>query len=363
MKLARLADTEGNYGRLKIEKHVTKPWEDGKRSNGAEGTYEWWYIDAEFEDGMTIVSTFYSKNGFDVPGPAHPKSTLDITYPDGMKVTGQLQGEKGVIINAAKDKCHVVIGTSSLEYREGKYFYDYEDDVIKYHVVMESLLPMWRPETGHWYFGKEDKDFFAWFVAQPSSKITGTLEINGKSQQVTGTGYHDHNWGNISMEKVIDHWYWGRAKIGSYDVITCDIISAKKYGYTRLPVMMIGRNGEILEDDQSKTIIERGNTVAHKDTGKFFDNQLRYVQHGNDGTTYNIECNCEKDIVYYSFLEGLSPLKRNLAKMVGANPTYLRVLGEVSIEVEKEGEKEKIVSEGLWEQMFFGSNKHAVIKN
>lgn len=26
----------------------------------------------------------------------------------------------------------------------------------------------------------------------------------------TGTGYHDHNWGNADMAQFLHHWYWVR---------------------------------------------------------------------------------------------------------------------------------------------------------
>jgi hypothetical protein len=272
------------------------------------------------------VNKYNTKDGFDVPGPAHPRSNIEITFSDG------------------------------------KYYLNYEDDVIKYNVIMESTLPMWRPQTGHWYFGEEDKDFFAWFVAQPASIITGTLEIDGKVSVLKGTGYHDHNWGNIPMNKIMNHWYWGRAKIGDYNVIACDIISEKKYGNERLPVIMIAKDGKILEDDQSKTRIYRGNTYYHEVTGKFMDNELKYIQPGKNHETYIIKYIRHKDIVSASMLESLPAYKQFLAKMLKANPTYTRVLGEVSIEVEKDGKKEIVKGEGLWEQMFFGNNKDAIIR-
>lgn len=130
--------------------------------------------------GLTVVNVFFAKDGFDVPGPAHPRSNIENTFPDGKKVTNHIFGEKGKKINAAKDRCNVQIGTSSLQFKDGKYYLYYEDDIIKYHVIMESTLPMWRPHTGHWNFGKENKDFFAWFVAQPASIITGILELKEK---------------------------------------------------------------------------------------------------------------------------------------------------------------------------------------
>ena len=32
----------------------------------------------------------------------------------------------------------------------------------------------------------------------PEGAVTGTLTADGETRQVTGSGYHDHNWGNVS---------------------------------------------------------------------------------------------------------------------------------------------------------------------
>lgn len=359
---ALLLDAETDYEALGI---LSEPqyWEDGMRTTGDEGTYEWWYTDAEFDDGTTIVAVFFTKNGFDVPGKAHPRATLDITYPDGTKIYRKIEAEEGQVLEASKEYCDVEIGSASLKYVDGNYELKFVDNDLEYELFMESTLPMWRPETGHWYFGDDRKDFFAWFVAQPSSTVTGKLIVSGEEKALKGTGYHDHNWGNIPMNEVINHWYWGRAKVEDYDIIACDIIAEEAYGNTRLPVIMIAKNGEILEDDQSKTMIQRDETHAHEFTEKFMDNRLTYIQPSDNGISYVIEYKREKDIVSVSLLDRLEQPKKILAKLIGANPTYVRVLGEVTLTVNDNGILKTYESEGLWEQMFFGKNKNATISS
>lgn len=358
---AKLLSSLDAYARLNILEDETQIWEDGMRTTGDEGTYEWWYTDAEFEDGTTIVTVFFTKNGFDVPGEAHPLATITVTYPDGTTTNRTVSEDEGTVLNASTELCDIEIGTTSLKYIDGDYLLSFVDDGLEYEVLMESKLPMWRPDTGHWFFGDEEEDFFAWFVAQPSSYITGTLTIDGSTQTLVGTGYHDHNWGNIPMNEVINHWYWGRAKIGEYDIIACDIIAEEAYGNIRLPVMMIAKDGEIFEDDQSKTIVERSDTYQHAVTNKFMDNNITYTQPSDDGIVYTIEFKREKDIVTASMLDGLSQPTKLFAIIMGANPTYVRVLGEVNLTVNDNGVQETVESEGLWEQMFFGSNKEATI--
>jgi FlaG/FlaF family flagellin (archaellin) len=358
---AKLLSSPESYAKLNILEDETQIWEDGMRTDGVEGTYEWWYTDAEFKDGTTIVTVFYTKDGFDVPGEAHPKASLEITYPDGTTVSREVYEEEGVTLNASKEQCDVEIGTTSLKYVDGDYILSFEEGNLKYDAVMKSTIEMWRPETGYTVFGDEDEDFFAWFVAQPASDITATLNIDGSTQELIGTGYHDHNWGNIAMNEVVNHWYWGRAKIGDYNIITSDIIAEEAYGYARVPIIMIAKDGKIIEDDQTKTIIERRDTYQHEITGKFMDNIITFTQPSDDGIEYTIEYDRHEDILASSMLDALSPTKKFIAKLLGANPTYVRVLGDVILTIDDNGVETVIESEGLWEQMFFGSNEEASI--
>jgi hypothetical protein len=358
---ARLAALPSDYLALGILPHQPQPREDAMRTAGKEGSYEWWYSDAEFEDGTTVVTVFYTKNYFDVPGPSHPTVNIDITYPDGTKISQAFQEPKGTLLNAHKEICDVKIGNCSLKYTEDKYILHFEAGDITYHAEMISKLPMWRPNTGHWLYGNQAEFFFAWFVAQPASAIHATLKIGSTSTALKGTGYHDHNWGNIGMDKLMNHWYWGRAKIGDYDIIACDIIAEKKYNYKRLPVFMIAKEGQIITDDQSATQITRKDSITHPTTRKFMDNHLIYMQPLSNSESYTIEFIREKDIISISLLELVSPLKRRIATFLRLNPTYTRTLGKVKMTHEKEGRKECLEREGLWEQMFFGSNKNATI--
>ena len=38
---------------------------------------------------------------------------------------------------------------------------------------------------------------------------------------------------------VMHHWYWGRAKIGDYQVISSYITAHKPYGYEHFPIFLL----------------------------------------------------------------------------------------------------------------------------
>ena len=351
------------YEKLGIKEGETAIWEDGMRTDGKSGSYEWWYVDMELNDGITVVAAFYTTSGFDISGPSNPNVKLTITYPDGTEVKRSVNEPEGTLINASKEKGDVSVGDSYLKYVDGDYQLYFNDGSVEFSAFMKSTLPMWRPDTGYSYFDDKKENFMAWFVAQPSSDITANLTVDGVTKELKGTGYHDHNWGNISMDKIINHWYWGRAKVGEYNIIASDIISKEETGFTQISQFMLAKDGVIFEFDQSKTVVIRGDTIQHPVTGKFYDNSLTYIQESDDGTVYKVEFIREKDIAVDSLLSSLSFAKRTMAKMMGANPTYIRTLGKVILTIEKDGKVQVIEQEGLWEQMFFGNNKKAYIWN
>ncbi|MBX4266621.1 hypothetical protein [Clostridium estertheticum] len=352
------------YQRLGINKEV-EAWEDGMRSTGGRGTYEWWYFDAEYLDGTKVVVIFYTKNGFDVRGLANPTASLEITFPNGKKILKRISEGKGQKIRASREVCDLLICQSSIKYSKGNYLIHFIDGDVEYTCTMKPKLPMWRPGTGHWYYGEKQEYYFAWIVAQPSADISATLKIKGEKFELNGYGYHDHNWGNIHMRKIMNHWYWCRANIGPYTIIACDIITEKKYDYTRLPVMMIAKDGIILDDNEEKTVIKRLNTKYHSITKKFIDNNLIFIHQVDNEIKYQVEFKREDDILAFNMLDrlGIAPIRNFIAKALGVNPTYIRCIGEVKLTVEKNGNIEAFQNEGLWEQMFFGSNKDAIIEN
>jgi hypothetical protein len=48
---------------------------------------------------------------------------------------------------------------------------------------------------------------FGWLCYMPSAEVTGEVEIEGASHNITGCGYHDHNWMTITKD-LLTQWRW-----------------------------------------------------------------------------------------------------------------------------------------------------------
>ena len=59
-------DDDLHYKKLGLKKDTVELWEDGMRTDGSKGTYEWWYFDSHYPDGTILVIFFYSKSPIEV---------------------------------------------------------------------------------------------------------------------------------------------------------------------------------------------------------------------------------------------------------------------------------------------------------
>jgi len=65
-KLDELLKAEG------LRPGIVEPWEDGWRTAQEAISFEWWYFDAQFEDGSTLVVAWGTRDFNDTSGPLKP---------------------------------------------------------------------------------------------------------------------------------------------------------------------------------------------------------------------------------------------------------------------------------------------------
>ena len=60
-----------------------------------------------------------------------------------------------------------------------------------------------------------------WTNAVPDSSASASFTLANSSTPtfVEGSGYHDHNWGDIPFEEILSEWYWGRGRLGPWSFV------------------------------------------------------------------------------------------------------------------------------------------------
>lgn len=348
----RWGNTSQDYENLNITKQI-KPWEDGIRTSGEIGTYEWWYFDSHLNDGSTLVIIFLTKPYITPELPLTPQVTFTLDRPDGTHIS-KIAKFKPNELKASKEITDVLIGKNIFSGNQKHYDIHIEIDEIVADIKLDNTIPAWRPSSGYMYFGDNDENYFAWLPSTPEGKVSGEIIINGKSEKILGTGYHDHNWGNIGMVQLMHHWYWGRAKIGEYTNISSYIYAREEYGYHRFPIFMLAKNGEILVDNPKYlTYTEKDETIDAV-TGKPYHKYIIYDY--NDGNVhYTVTYKCENIIIHRKYIDELPKDQQEAAQKSGFDSAYLRFTGKVVLERYEDNKiLETIESPALWEEMYFG---------
>jgi hypothetical protein len=353
-KLAVIADSPADYERLGLSPTSIAAWEDGARTDDSAGTYEWWYFDAHLADGAKLVVSFMNKDDIaDPKKPLAPLLRLNLDLPDGRRF------EKIVHYppdewSAAKDHADVRLGENRFTGDLHRYRIEATAEEVSVDATLTGQVPPWRPSTGYMLFGADRSLEFAWLPSVPQGAVTVTYSVDGEPHDTTGVGYHDHNWGNVGLMKVVHDWYWARGEAGPYSVIASYITSAATYGFEPIPIFMLARDNVVVADDPSKVTFEREGVYTDPTTGKPVASTTRYTYRDGDDR-YVVSFTRTSDLTAARMVDSIKGLKRVAAKLAHFDGAYLRFVGDIEISRYRGGDLiETHKNDAIWELMYFG---------
>jgi hypothetical protein len=350
-----LAGEPADYHKLGIDPVEVAQFEDGQRIGTEKRRYEWWYFDAHLDDGATIVVVFYTKPNVSPNGPLAPRITINLTLPDGRRFD-KLYDAAADQFSASREGCDVRIGTNRFVGDLRRYCITAAIEDISVEIELTGEVRAWRPKSGHLYFGAERRErLFAWLPSVPQGAAHVRYKIDQEEYRASGSGYHDHNWGDVPMQTLIHNWYWARAKAGPYTIIASHITATEAYGYETQIVYMLAKGKEIIADDDARVSFNIERVGADGQTGKPVADITRYTYRDADDTRYVVTFDRRKTILQVIFADRMPFIKRLIAKIVGFDGAYHRFTGKVTIEkIEKDVRVEAFGAEAIWELMYFG---------
>jgi len=352
---AMLGKEKKHYEALNIFPDSIVIREDGMRTNGKRGTFEWWYFDAHLNDGSQVVIVFFTKPTHKVKGRFNPLCTVDIDWPDGSKIHREYT-DQAKESQFSREECNVVIGNNYFRGDLKHYEIHFEDDSLLIDIKLDRETDSWRPHTGHWYFGKKQKKYFAWFPSVPSGKVSANISYQGRTKALEGSGYHDHNWYNKNILIMFNHWYWARAELGDYTIILSHMTATKKYDYVEFPIVMIAKNGKILVDNEEKLTLDKKDIELNEETGKPVADILNFNYKDTD-RKYQVTFTREQNIYIHKMIESTRGFPKFIAKLTGFDGSYIRFTGDVSLEVFEDNIlKDQKENNAIWELMYFRKN-------
>jgi hypothetical protein len=352
-RLCRLANEPEDFARLGLDPDSVQPWEDGLRTDGGPGSYEWWYFDAHLKDGSSLVIMFYTKNPLRADRPLEPHVSVQLERPSGQPLAFESHASAAQF-QASQECCDVRIGDN----RFRGDLHDYEIHVAHEDVTIDVKLTgqvrPWRHGAGRVYFGEHDEHFFAWLPSVPQGVASVEVNVGGRTERLEGVGYHDHNWGDTAMPRLMNHWYWGRAQAGPYSIIASYMTAERQYGYVEMPTFLLSKGETVVAYDDSKVrfYLEGEHTDAH--SGKPIGDVVVYdYEDGRD--RYRVSFHRTETIFDRKLIDEVSGLKHVLARLKRFDGAYLRFTGSVQLEHFVDGDKVEDVSDhGIWELMYFG---------
>ena len=207
-----------------------------------------------------------------------------------------------------------------------------EEEGLGCHLEYTAEVNGWKPGTGFSHFG--DMGYFAWVVPFARASVKGTVTVGEETFQVTGIGYHDHNWLNFQFQRIIDYWMWGRVYSRNHTLANAYIQCNEKVDNHTVKVLMLADGREVIystgEFDFVKENFEYNSRAKHH-----FPREVRIGAPGEYEATLNVA----KVLEAQDLLENYNPLLRFAAKnILRLKPGYFRLLSDFELSVTHAGE-------------------------
>ena len=321
----RLADQPEDYKALGIG-HEIAVSEDGRRTEARPENFEWWYFDGLLDDGSVVV-IWFGDNWF--YGSHKRAVSIEVTPPGGKshRVMKQFD-EPGEF---ARDHADVRIGPHRFEGNLKTYTIHVDAAQVGgmgCDLVLTQRIASYRPATGHMVSGER---FFAWLVAVPEGAVSGELTIDGVTRSVTGSGYHDHNWGNVSPRDLFDGWWWGRAQVGADTTIASQLYGRADVGGEKITLLYVGDPASVKVNAFGTAVTAtEGPPIKHPDPGHVrpIAGSVTFATPSGDRVQFNAS---DRLLTSANLLANAPTAMRGLANLAGLKPWYTRFKSQVSL--------------------------------
>jgi len=324
--------------------------EDGPHVPQTPEYYEWWYFDGHFDNGYSAVIVFHRAVAF-LPSRL-PALEITLIAPDGAehRALRLLSASEFQIAPDRADitigECGVVDGGSRYEVRA--WAETAEGLRIGADLVLEGLLPGWK-------FGQSKTvvaglDGFGWVVPLPRARCHGTLRVGEQSIPASGVGYHDHNWGQVSLSKLVAYWHWGRIYAGEVTCLYADVVGRQRRPDVPTGLLMLALGDKIVFNT-SLVRIEEGELAFHPKARRTYARRLS-LRSEMDGAPIEVDLESRQVTSAFDFLASVPPVRKWLVNTFVTRPAYLRHRSDVRLRFTYQGHAYDLKGETINEDMY-----------
>lgn len=295
------------------------------------GSAEWWYFDARLENGYFVVGFFRARHE------RTGKTGVEITIysPSGEKIQKIFNYSRSEA-TFSREKPEVQIGNNFIK-SDGfdSDFPTYEvyldEGELGFHLKFSARVQSWMPGRGYTEFG--ELGHFGWCIALPKADVEGTIKVENKTISVKGIGYHDHNWLNFNMARVVKYWHWGRFYSDTFTGIFASITCNKKLENHSINVLMLAKDEKIFLSTGEFDFIEENFKYSEK-AGNLYPELQTIRLSESDLIRLHIQEVMDADNLLFEF----GALVRFIAKRIlRLKPGYFRFKSQFTLKLNYEG--------------------------
>ncbi|MYF07398.1 MAG: hypothetical protein F4092_02935 [Rhodospirillaceae bacterium] len=262
-------------------------WADALRLDPARfapGQFEWWYADGHLSNGVTFVASWHLE--IDEAGVLQPYVTVNFATKDEVLLDRKIRFQAAQA-RFGRERCDVAIGKHFIRSLDGLNRYElFVDPEINggygLHLELDRTVPSYSP-------GPDDGSnppgpYVRWVCAVPNGALKGTVTVGRVTQEVTGSGYHDHNWGNVPMSVLVRDWHWARGEAEGYTAVAAAV--RFNNGVDARNVYVADRKGVVVAALGPAVGFRELATAAQPDTGKTIGSDILFPVEGKGSVRF-----------------------------------------------------------------------------
>jgi len=223
---------------------------------------EWWYFDCIFDNGYTAQVGI---RVLSIIGKYLVLVRIDI-YKDGILESHEIKPYFYWDFSTSKELPIVELKSKKImegyiDNNTGEWVYNLSVELDKSSVDLCFIgcIKGWKSKTPG---GR-------WAVILPKAEVFGTITLDNEKINVSGIGYHDHNWEITVFTMINFGWLWGKVNSNNFTITWTKVIKTRLWG--QLLLVLNEKNGNFTNIEpefinlQIKDLrIENGMLVPYK---------------------------------------------------------------------------------------------------
>ena len=320
---------------MSVLKRKVTPRDEALHPDPSPGWWEWWYFDADFDNGYVIAGTFH----FGSPRPpANPDARfIEIGIYD-RKGNSKLIRKRypKEQCSASEETCDVVIGPNTYKGempRHRVYFSEGDQGCdLTYESMVEGCMLLEELQR---------QQLLGWFIA-PRARVTGKLTVDGKTVDVTGEGYRENMWSSTPLSAgTSDRFHCFKLYIGDYTFFWTYTHSRRHLGNPPVVTLLAAKKDEIVAISNKADLVNSNFTTEGlpEELGIHYPQDILVKWNDPGVIEGEVKFNTKGVLVFFDLLSRFKPLQRWFAGRYVGRPAYFRLDLTYDANLKLRGEK------------------------